>query len=69
MSFTQIPEPHYYAVIFTTMRINDPNEMVNLKLEKDWKDEGSITNWKNNLEHRRAKEKGIADWYKKYFYV
>ena len=32
-----------------------------------WKDEGSITNWKNNLEHRRAKEKGIADWYKKYF--
>ena len=37
MSFTQIPEPHYYAVIFTTMRINDPNEMVNLKLEKDWK--------------------------------
>jgi heme-degrading monooxygenase HmoA len=32
-----------------------------------WKDEESITNWKNNLEHRRAKEKGIADWYKKYF--
>ena len=32
-----------------------------------WKDEGSITNWKNNLEHRRANEKGIADWYKKYF--
>jgi heme-degrading monooxygenase HmoA len=27
-----------------------------------WKDEESITNWKNNLEHRRAKEKGIADW-------
>ena len=32
-----------------------------------WKDEGAITNWKNNLEHRRAKEKGIADRYKKYF--
>ena len=26
MSFTQIPEPHYYAVIFTTMRVNDPND-------------------------------------------
>ena len=26
MSFTQIPEPHYYAVNFTTMCVNDPND-------------------------------------------
>ena len=26
MSFTLIPEPPYYAVIFTTMRVNDPND-------------------------------------------
>ena len=32
-----------------------------------WKDETSITNWKNNLEHQYAQEKGMADWYKNYF--
>ena len=26
MSFTRTPEPPYYAVIFTTMRVNDPND-------------------------------------------
>ena len=32
-----------------------------------WKDEASITYWKNNLEHQYAQEKGMADWYKNYF--
>ena len=26
MSFTRTPDPLYYAVIFTTMRVNDPND-------------------------------------------
>jgi len=98
MSFTRTPEPPYYAVIFTTMRVNDPNDgyaemserlekMVCDQLgyigmesvrEKDgfgitvcyWTDEASITNWKNNLEHQDAQEKGMADRYKKIiFYV
>ena len=34
-----------------------------------WKDEASITNWKNNVEYQYAREKGMADWCKKYFYV
>ena len=35
-----------------------------------WIDEASITNWKNNLEHQVAQEKGMADRYKKIiFYV
>ena len=98
MSFTRTPEPPYYAVIFTTMRVNEPNDgyaemserlekMVCDQLgyigmesvrEKDgfgitvcyWIDEASITNWKNNLEHQVAQEKGMADRYKKIiFYV
>ena len=97
MSFTRTPEPPYYAVIFTTMRANDPNdgyaEMSKImeKMVRNQpgyigmetvgesdgfritvcylKDEASITNWKNNLEHQNAQEKGMADWFKKYFYV
>ena len=95
MSFTRTPEPPYYAVIFTTMRANDPNDgyaEMSKNMEKMvcnqpgyigmesvresdgfgitvcyWKDEASITNWKNNLEHQYAQEKGMADWYKNYF--
>ena len=95
MSFAGTPEPPYYAVIFTTMRVNDPNDGyagMSERLEKivcnqpvyigmesvresdgfgitvcNWKDEASITNWKNNLEHQVAQEKGMADWYKNYF--
>ena len=26
MGFTRTPEPPYYAVIFTTMRVNDPHD-------------------------------------------
>jgi len=32
-----------------------------------WIDEASISNWKNNLEHRDAQEIGMTDWYKIYF--
>ena len=95
MSFTRTLEPPYYAVIFTTMRVNDPNDgyaEMSERLEKMvcdqpgyigmesvrgnngfgitvcyWIDEASITNWKNNLEHQDAQEKGRADWYKNYF--
>lgn len=31
-----------------------------------WKDVASIINWKNNIEHTIAREKGRALWYKKY---
>jgi heme-degrading monooxygenase HmoA len=31
-----------------------------------WKDLTSITNWKNNIEHTIARNKGKALWYKKY---
>ena len=27
-----------------------------------WIDEASISNWKNNLKHRDAQEKGMTDW-------
>ena len=95
MSFAGTPEPPYYAVIFTTMRVNDPNDgyaEMSERLEKMvcdqpgyigmesvrknngygitvcyWIDEASITNWKNNLEHQDAQEKGRADWYNNYF--
>jgi len=95
MSFTRTPEPPYYAVIFTTMRVNDPNDGyadMSKNMEKMvcnqpgyigmesvresggfgitvcyWIDEASITNWKNNLVHQDAQEKGRADWYKNYF--
>ena len=33
-----------------------------------WKDEQSILNWKNNMEHLLAQEKGRSDWYQ-YFKV
>ena len=32
-----------------------------------WTVEASITNWKNNLEHQDAQEKGRVGWYKNYF--
>ena len=95
MSFKRTPEPPYYAVIFTTMRVNDPNDgyaEMSKNMEKMvcnqpgyigmesvresdgfritvccWKDKASITNWKNNLEHREAQRKGTTDWYKNYF--
>ena len=95
MSFAGTPEPPYYAVIFTTMRVNDPNDgytEMSERLEKMvcdqpgyivmesvredngfgvtvnyWIDEASISNWKNNLEHRDAQEIGMTDWYKNYF--
>ena len=28
-----------------------------------WKDLGSIKNWKNNVDHLEAQEKGKTDWY------
>jgi heme-degrading monooxygenase HmoA len=31
-----------------------------------WKDLQSITNWKNNIEHLEAQQKGIAKWYENY---
>ncbi|MCF8378336.1 MAG: antibiotic biosynthesis monooxygenase [Bacteroidales bacterium] len=31
-----------------------------------WKDLDSITNWKNNIEHKKAREKGRMEWYKHY---
>jgi len=31
-----------------------------------WKNIASIINWKNNVEHTIAREKGRALWYKKY---
>ena len=31
-----------------------------------WKDLTAIKNWKQNLEHLEAQEKGIKSWYKKY---
>ena len=31
-----------------------------------WEDLASIINWKNNVEHTIAREKGRALWYKKY---
>jgi heme-degrading monooxygenase HmoA len=29
-----------------------------------WRDQDSIRNWKNNIEHTLAREKGRSDWYK-----
>jgi heme-degrading monooxygenase HmoA len=31
-----------------------------------WKDLASIKNWKENLDHIEAQQKGIAIWYEKY---
>ena len=31
-----------------------------------WKDLEAIKNWKQNLDHRDAQEKGVKTWYKKY---
>ena len=31
-----------------------------------WKDLKSIQNWKNNLDHANAREKGREQWYKQY---
>ncbi len=31
-----------------------------------WKDQESIRQWKNNLEHRVAQDKGRQQWYSKY---
>lgn len=31
-----------------------------------WKDEASILDWKHNLEHLKAQEKGKSTWYKHY---
>lgn len=31
-----------------------------------WKDLASIKNWKQNLEHLEAQEKGIKSWYSNY---
>lgn len=31
-----------------------------------WKDLESIKNWKQNLDHIQAQQKGIAIWYEKY---
>lgn len=31
-----------------------------------WKDLNSITNWKNNLEHAEARDKGRQQWYTQY---
>jgi heme-degrading monooxygenase HmoA len=31
-----------------------------------WKSEDAILQWKNNLEHLKAQEKGRMDWYKDY---
>ena len=31
-----------------------------------WKDLASIKNWKQNLDHIEAQQKGIAIWYEKY---
>ena len=38
MGFTRTPEPPYYAVIFTTMRVNDPNDGYRLNERKIGKD-------------------------------
>ena len=97
MSFARTLDPPYYAVIFTTMHVNNSNDgyaEMSERLEKMvyyqpvyigmesvrdkdgfeitvcyWIDEVSITNWKKNLVHQEAQKKGIADWYKNYFYV
>jgi len=29
-----------------------------------WRDQDSIRNWKNNIEHSFARDKGRSDWYK-----
>jgi heme-degrading monooxygenase HmoA len=31
-----------------------------------WRDLDSITQWKNNLEHTAARERGRAQWYQQY---
>lgn len=31
-----------------------------------WRDEESIKNWRNNMEHIEAREKGRSHWYKSY---
>lgn len=31
-----------------------------------WRDEESIANWKANLEHRGAQQRGMSEWYTRY---
>ena len=31
-----------------------------------WKDEASILQWKNNIEHTEARNRGREEWYKQY---
>lgn len=92
--FAPLPEPPYYAVIFSSHRnANDAagyeetaHRMVELAAGMPgyigiesargedgfgisvsyWKDKESIRNWKAQLEHRGAQERGKRDWYTRY---
>ena len=88
--FAPLPEPPYYAVIFSSQMSDDPEgyseaaeQMVALAEQQPgflgvestrdaegfgitisyWKDEVSITNWRENLDHTAARQKGRTKWY------
>lgn len=91
--FTATPEPHYYAVIFTSQMSDDSegyaamgDKMFEMALEQPgcygaesardasglgitvsyWKDEESLSAWKQNAKHLVAQKVGIERWYSHY---
>jgi len=86
---SKTPNPPYYAVIFTSTRVDGDNgyadmsdKMIALAKKQDgflgmeaarndigitvsyWENLEAIKNWKMNLEHTEARNKGREIWYR-----
>ena len=65
MTLTRLPEPPYFVVIFTSVRTSR-DDAGYAETASYWRDEASIRDWKQQVDHTAARNMGREKWYRSY---